>query len=484
MPAPFQVANASGQNVWGVDSSGNVIQTGTSTGTGTVLRSAAAPAVAPGAVALYSPDGSTMWSVNGDGVETLVSPGNGAGPVDWVNVMSEGALGDGATDDTAAIQAALAKAGAKGTAVFFPGAPGGCYRVSGLTVPTGVTALVGKTSMLRFSSPSLTGSVLAPINSSVTTLLTIGATGSGSVNLANPHGLTVNGIGFLGTTAAGSSVTNMWAVIVTDTSDVEFLNCRDLYCDTYLAGITGGNGTGGFLQVLSSGSGNGFSESAFVAFHRSYGCGKVMNVDGLANNNNGSTDGRVISSQFNNFETGLALGTVHGNAGGWILQDVHMSSSIGTYHVTYGPSGTPWTLRCVGCYFDLINGAAHILCNARGLNVVGCYFRMGQSANITCIKTSSTSFSTHGRDPACVVANNVVDLNGSTTAQSFLTTQGFTAANMASFGGGVYFNNMADNHGAAMPASWVNTYIGNDATAIANTASATLTLTQGPTLSA
>lgn len=484
MPAPFFVQNAKGTDVFSVDPAGDSVQLGTHTSAGSVLTRGAAPAVAPGGVGLYSPDGSSVWSVNGTGAETLVSPGNGAGPVDWVNVVSEGALGDGVTDDTAALQAAINKAAARGAGVFFPAAPGGCYRTSGLTVPGGVVALVGKVEMLRFTAPKMTGSVLAPINGSVTTLLTIGTSGSGSVNLANPHGLVINGIGFLGTQPAGTSVTNMWAAEILDTSDVVFFMCRDLYCDTYLSGPGGGGGTGGFLQVLSSGSGNGFAESCLVSHHRSYGVGNFMNVDGLASGDSGSTDGRVLSTQVNNHQTGINLGTVHANAGGWILQDVHMSSSIGTYHLSFGPGGTPWTCRVIGCYFDLINSVAHILCNARGLNVIGSYFRMGQTANTVCIKTAGSGLSVQGRDPACVIEGNVVDLNGSTTATAFLLFQGWSAANAAAHGGGVYYNNLVDNHGAAMPASWIGTYIGNDSTAVANTASATMTLTQGPVLSA
>jgi Pectate lyase superfamily protein len=482
MTTPFTVTSpTTGTGVYSVDGAGNTLQAGTATGHGTILLPSAAPAVAPQGLGLYSPDGQTLWTVSGTGAESIVSAGSGAGGIDWINVKAEGATGNGITDDTAALQAALNKAGALNTGVFLPA---GVYRTSGLTVPGGVTAIVGKTSMLRFTTPAVRGSVLAPINTSVSTLLTVGVSGAGSVNLANPHGLVVEGISFLGTVPAGTSVTNMWACQVIDTSDVVFFLCRDLYCDTYLSGPGGGMGTGGFLQVLSSGAGNGFSESCLVSHHRSYGCGNFMNVDGLSSSDSGSTDGRVVKTQVNSHQTGIALGAVHANAGGWILEDLHMSSPIATWHVTFGPGGTPWTLRTIGCYFDLVNGAAHILCNARGLNVVGCYFRMGNAANVTCIKTSGTSLSVHGRDPGAVIANNVVDLNSSTTATSFLTFQGWSAANAVLYGGGVYFNNMADNHGAAMPGSWIGTYIGNDATAVVSTTSATMTLAQGPTLSA
>lgn len=61
MPAPFLVdSNATNLTVWQVDDSGNVRAAGTTQTTGLILPAGAAPAPSPGALVLYSPDGSTI----------------------------------------------------------------------------------------------------------------------------------------------------------------------------------------------------------------------------------------------------------------------------------------------------------------------------------------------------------------------------------------------------------------------------------------
>lgn len=93
---------------------------------------------------------------------------SGAGPV--IDVKAHGAKGDGATDDTAAVQAAIAvAASAKGTVLFSPGT----YVVSNLTLATGVS-LRGPGSTLRFKTGStgymLTGASKTDITVSDITL--------------------------------------------------------------------------------------------------------------------------------------------------------------------------------------------------------------------------------------------------------------------------------------------------------------------------
>ncbi|MFE2046883.1 glycosyl hydrolase family 28-related protein, partial [Streptomyces sp. NPDC059477] len=92
----------------------------------------------------FGPDGVTgMWAEAGGGQRVWISAHNanaGGGPTgsvrDWLNVRDYGAAGDNVTDDTAAIQAALA-ACPMGGVVYLPV---GAYRTSApLTIPPAVT---------------------------------------------------------------------------------------------------------------------------------------------------------------------------------------------------------------------------------------------------------------------------------------------------------------------------------------------------------
>jgi Pectate lyase superfamily protein len=404
------------------------------------------------------------------------------------NVMAFGAVGDGSTDDTAAITSCLTAAAAVNGEVYFPPAPGGCYRTTGVTVPGGVSRIFGTADLYRTSGPTVTylnGSVLAPLNSGVTTLMAIGVSGSGSVVNSNPHGLRVEGMGFLGTIPAGTAISGMWAVVVTDTSDVTFAYCRDLFCDPKSSvmggGPSGGTATGGFVQFLSSASGNGFSENGRVLFCASYGAGTFVYVDGLSAGAGGSTDGRIVGCQLNSHYHGIQLGPVNAGTGGWAILECHFSATNAVNHVYYGNAGTPWTLRVEACYFDIV-GTNHILVNVgRGLQAIGNYFRAG--TNTISINFGS-SLATTGRDPAAVITGNVFDLNKSSTATAFVRFQGFTAANFATNGGGEYRSNLIHNHGSAIPGTWVAPYIGSDNAAISSTSTATLDLASGPVLSA
>jgi hypothetical protein len=405
-----------------------------------------------------------------------------------IPVTAYGARGDGSTDDTAAIQEALAAAGTFGTGVWFPPASGGCYRTTGVSVPAGVTGLYGSALLSRADGPTitaLTGSVLAPASGAVTSLLTIGSSGSGSFVSTNPHGLVVDGLGFLGLTGAGASVSGMWGVMVSDTSDVTLIRCRDLYCDApgFSGYPSGGNGSGGFAQFLSSGTGNGFAENARVLFCGSYGAGRFVQADGAIAGAGGSTDGRVVSCQANGHNYGIQLGPSNAGTGGWAILECHFSSTHSASHINYGSAGSPWTLRVEACYLDVCQGTP-LICNGRGLTATGNYFRAGTTGSNTLAISFGTGLTTPGRDPAAVVQGNTFDLNGSTSVQALAQFSGLTAANVASGGGGEYRNNLAHNHGAAMPASWVGQWIGSDGLVVANTTTPTLDLAAGPVLSA
>jgi hypothetical protein len=403
------------------------------------------------------------------------------------NIQSYGAVGDGSTDDTAAIQAALTAAGGvPGSVVLFPPAAGGCYRTSGVTVPGGVGQLIGHATLFAADGPglvSLDGSVLAPLDSATAGLLTIGAGGAGSVATGNPHGLTVEGLGFLGTTRQGKTVPDFWAVTVTDTSDVTFVECRDLYCGAFeYAGYPkGAAGSGGFVVFRSSGTGNAFSVNGRVLFCNSYGAGTFLLADGLSAEfpGGGSTDGRAVCCQVNGHGYGVVLGRDYAGAGGWAVLETHFSSEPGERHIDYGAAGNAWTLRVEGCYFDVC-GDVHIACGGRGLQAIGNYFR-GQ-ANKTAIRFGA-ALHHEGRDPAAQIVGNTYDLNGNTAAVGFAEFDGFTAAKFALHGGGEFRGNLTHNHGAPMPATWVGQFTGADVRKIADTTTATLDLAEGPVLS-
>jgi hypothetical protein len=403
------------------------------------------------------------------------------------DVTSYGAVGDGKTDDTTAIQKALDAAGAvAGSTVQFPPASGGCYRVTGVTVPGGVGTLVGHSELYSANAPtaaSVKGSVLAPYSTSTTSLLTIGTSGSGSVVNTNPHGLVVDGLGFLGTVAAGTAISGFWGATVIDTSAVTFRGCRDLYCaaPAYEGYPTGASANGGFVRFLSSGTANYFSVNGRLEYCSSFGAGTFVLADGLSSTypGGGSTDGQLTGCQVNGHTHGVQLGAALAGAGGWLVTDTHFSSAEGSSHVSYGLAGNAWTLRVENCYFDLCNGA-HLVCHGRGLQAVGNYFRAltGTSAIYF-----GADLATYSRDPAAVLTGNVFDLNGSTTVTSFAHFAGLTSAEVAAHGGGEYRGNLVHNHGSAMPASWVGQYVGSNGTAVADTSTAHLDLVQGPVLS-
>lgn len=159
MPAPFVVdSNSTGQPVWQVDNNGNVIASGYDRATSLWLPAASAPAPGPGVAALYSPDGANITGITSSGGAGIVMRGT----TDWINVKAApyNAAGNGTTDDTAALQAALAAVPANGGTVYLPA---GDYLItSSLTATVSGTELVGGgwASRIRFDGNVVTGGAI------------------------------------------------------------------------------------------------------------------------------------------------------------------------------------------------------------------------------------------------------------------------------------------------------------------------------------
>jgi hypothetical protein len=390
-----------------------------------------------------------------------------------------------AVDVTANATSFLATVTANQGAAYFP--PGlGCYWVSGsgILLQNNLVALLGSQALFRSDGPTVTslyGTVFAPINSSVTSVFRIGVTGNGSVVTTNPHGITIEGIGIAGITPSGVTVSGMYGFLGNDTSDVTFRFCSSLYCDTVLSGgPTGGTGTGGWVNNLSSSSGNGFGENWEFIACRGFGDGKAINVDGSGSGFGGSTDGKIIGCQWNSHNRGIQLGPSNAGTGGWSITDCHFSSASGLNHINYGSAGSPYTLRVTGCYFDVVASTGNaIVCNGRGLECINNYFRAGASS-VQAIAFGA-GLDVTDRDPHAVVMGNIWDMNTNTnnTVVSFGIFKGFTAANVAANAAGIYSRNFATNHGASLPTSWVAQWVGSDNAAVAATSNGNLILDQG-----
>lgn len=198
-----------GVTVFAVDGAGNSRQLG-----GVQVALNAAPtATGAGYLQLYSPDGESLWTIDPSGNKALVTAGSGTGQLDWLNVKAFGATGNGTTDDTKAIQAAL-NAAPLGGVVYLPA---GTYGISApLTIPPQVT-LLGSHSSHIDSTPceitALTGFAGAAM------ILIVDQTTGGYGVVSNQQGLfnlTLDGTNTTGTTDGIQTQGLVHGVIVGD----------------------------------------------------------------------------------------------------------------------------------------------------------------------------------------------------------------------------------------------------------------------------
>lgn len=119
------------------------------------------------------------------------------------NVLAYGAVGDGLTDDTAAIQAALDEAATVEGSVFVPA---GTYSITSITIPAGVT-LYGESA----SSNSVPlGSALAASSGAVTAAVVIGSNFSQMIDLTLIRDAAAKDIAGIHATAARPVIRNVY----------------------------------------------------------------------------------------------------------------------------------------------------------------------------------------------------------------------------------------------------------------------------------
>jgi polygalacturonase len=111
----------------------------------------------------------------------------------WENVKHHGAKGDGSTDDTTAINAAITATASTGGVVYFPP---GVYVHTGLTMTTN-TRLVGSLAVVSEFAPATSGVILKYTGAGAAIAVTANA---------NHNGPSVEHIGMLGPSAGGSTI--------------------------------------------------------------------------------------------------------------------------------------------------------------------------------------------------------------------------------------------------------------------------------------
>lgn len=153
-------------------------------------------------------DASGVYFIEGDTVTTY---GESEIELPWVTPQDYGAVGDGVTDDTAAIQAAFnAINTAGGGTVFFPK---GIYKV----IPTSTIRVYSNTTILGDKGESIIA--VDPEFQTSTTMMGIG---SASYSATNVH---VRGITFRGVENYGSAQSGLRLVEIWRSTNVSFVDC-------------------------------------------------------------------------------------------------------------------------------------------------------------------------------------------------------------------------------------------------------------------
>lgn len=117
--------------------------------------------------------------------------------VDWVNVKQRGAAGDGTTDDTAAIQAAITSLGSQGGTVYLPAGNYLLNGASGLSISTNAVTLrgAGPEATKILIGSGFTGTTAISVTDNNAQIIDLSVNGNSTTTTSNPaaHGITVSG---------------------------------------------------------------------------------------------------------------------------------------------------------------------------------------------------------------------------------------------------------------------------------------------------
>jgi hypothetical protein len=295
------------------------------------------------AESLYGPKASGVWPVSGI---SLVGPSPQAG---WLNVTAFGAVGDGAHDDTAAINAAIAAAyayssHASGAVVYFPP---GVYGVTpgvstaAITLNNGTTGYSG----IRLVGANVSGSQLQKLGPGVLISMsgpasdTSGATHCKECSIENLH---LSGNGYTGQVIQAYYADNLYFQnmrIVGNpdvcVSGVEFWDSRFYNMVIELSGSTTPNAATPNVLLQCSATASGFGHSADT-----------------------TNQIHFVGCRFESFRTGAM----------WVRQGTGSTSGCNSIYI-------------VDCKMEtgVVNGGPHLLVDAvsRGVYAKNLYFYSG-----------------------------------------------------------------------------------------------------------